>query len=279
MSEMGVMDEEPSCKRASTGVVYRTSGDGPPLFLLHGGAGSWTHWIRNIRALAEHFSVYALDLPGYGESTAPDLNIPTEDYIAIVVETVTEISGSSKVLGLSGFSFGGFVAAGVASELGERVSGVSLVGPAGFPRPDGRNLGLESRRRLEERLGRTATDQEIRDMHRGNLAKLMISKEERIDDLAIALQTSNVSNMRFDSRPLSWSGRMTAYLGKLICPVTFISGEHDRSAHPTIEDRYRQCQAVLPHITLQILPDCGHWAQYEKPDAVNRMLIEFHGGA
>lgn len=279
MQKNQVIDKDPGFDRASTGVAYRSVGGGAPLFLLHGGAGSWTHWIRNIHALGERHRVHALDLPGYGESTAPHLDIAVEDYIAIVTNTISEIAGSHEKIGLSGFSFGGFIAAGVASILGGRVSGVSLIGPAGFTRPEGRNLGLEGRRRLEERLGRTATDQEIRDMHRRNLAKLMISKEERIDEQAVSLQAANVATMRFNSRPLSWSGRMTEYLGKLACPVTYISGDQDRSAHPTIEDRFRQCQAALPRITLQIIPDCGHWAQYEKPDAVNRILIGFHGGA
>jgi pimeloyl-ACP methyl ester carboxylesterase len=279
MLETSGVEKEPTLQRASTGVAFRSAGDGPPLFLLHGGAGSWTHWIRNIHPLGEHFSVHALDLPGYGESTAPDLDIPVGDYITIAAETVSEIASSRERIGLSGFSFGGFVAVGVASQLGERVSGVSLVGPAGFARPEGRNLGLEGRRRLEERLGRAATDQEIRGMHRRNLEKLMISKNERIDELAVSLQAANVGKMRFNSRPLSWSGRMTDYLKTLACPVIYISGDQDSSAHPTVEDRFRLCQAALPGITLQIIPDCGHWAQYEKPDAVNRILIGFHGRA
>ena len=275
MSDPAIKDKEPALKRASTGVAYRTAGTGVPLFLLHGGSGSWTHWIRNVNPLSSHFAVYALDLPGYGQSTAPSLDIPIKDYIAIVTETVSEIAGPSP-LGLSGFSFGGFLAAGVAATLGSQVSGVSLIGPAGFARPEGRNLGLESRRRLEKRLGRSASEIEIQEMHRGNLAKLMIYKEELIDDLAIATQMSNVSQMRFDSRPLSWSGQMADYLGALSSPVIFISGDHDRSAHPSVENRFQQCRATCPNIRLQIIPDCGHWAQYEKPDTVNRMLIDFH---
>ncbi|MBC7927334.1 MAG: alpha/beta fold hydrolase [Bryobacteraceae bacterium] len=45
---------------------YQVRGEGPPLFLLHGLAGSSRWWARNIEALSGSHRVYALDLPGYG---------------------------------------------------------------------------------------------------------------------------------------------------------------------------------------------------------------------
>ena len=32
-------------------------------------------------------------------------------------------------------------------------------------------------------------------------------------------------------------------------------------------------------IETQIIADCGHWAMYECPDAVNALLLDFHGRA
>ena len=45
----------------------KRKGSGHPIFLFHGGMGSWTHWIRNIDVLAEHFEVRAVDAPSYGD--------------------------------------------------------------------------------------------------------------------------------------------------------------------------------------------------------------------
>ena len=43
----------------------------PPLVLMHGGYGSWWHWIRNVRSLARDRRVYVCDTPGLGESAPP----------------------------------------------------------------------------------------------------------------------------------------------------------------------------------------------------------------
>src|SRR5215831_4771929 len=57
-------------RAAGGSMVWRAWGEGRPLLLLHGASGSWTHWIRNILPLAEHFRVLAPDLPGFGDSDA-----------------------------------------------------------------------------------------------------------------------------------------------------------------------------------------------------------------
>jgi pimeloyl-ACP methyl ester carboxylesterase len=47
---------------------YVTGGSGPPLVLLHGWPQTWFAWREVMPALADHFTVYALDLPGLGDS-------------------------------------------------------------------------------------------------------------------------------------------------------------------------------------------------------------------
>ena len=47
---------------------YVTGGSGPPLVLLHGWPQSWYEWRGIMPALAERYTVYALDLPGLGDS-------------------------------------------------------------------------------------------------------------------------------------------------------------------------------------------------------------------
>ncbi|MEC3980814.1 alpha/beta fold hydrolase [Amycolatopsis sp. H20-H5] len=47
---------------------YVTGGSGPPLILLHGWPQTWFEWRGVMPALAGHYTVYALDLPGLGDS-------------------------------------------------------------------------------------------------------------------------------------------------------------------------------------------------------------------
>ena len=53
-------------------MVWRRWGSGPRcVVLFHGGHGAWSHWIRNIPALAERYTVIAADAPGCGDSSSP----------------------------------------------------------------------------------------------------------------------------------------------------------------------------------------------------------------
>lgn len=53
-------------------LTWHIWGTGPVVVLLHGGSGSWTHWARNVAALAEAgFTALVPDMPGFGESSAP----------------------------------------------------------------------------------------------------------------------------------------------------------------------------------------------------------------
>ena len=69
-------------------VCWRGLGSGSPVVLVHGGHGSWLHWVRNIEALAAHHTVWAVDLPGFGDSDAPE----GEGMAALLAPTLANIN-------------------------------------------------------------------------------------------------------------------------------------------------------------------------------------------
>ena len=102
-----------------------------PLVLLHGGSGSWTHWVRNIDALSQQHAVWAMDLPGMGDSALPPEAKDADDIAPWVAQ------GMDKMLAgiacpVMGFSFGGLTAGFVAARHPERVSRLLLVGVPGL---------------------------------------------------------------------------------------------------------------------------------------------------
>ena len=53
----------------------------PALMMLHGTAGSWEAFCRNLEAHAEHFDCYAIDMIGSGFSDKPDRDYEIPDYV------------------------------------------------------------------------------------------------------------------------------------------------------------------------------------------------------
>ncbi len=106
--------------RLSSGrVTYRRTGTGPPLLLLHGWGGSSRHWYLTMEGLADIRTVYALDLPGYGQS--PPLAEPSSaERLAECVIEFADALGIEQ-FDLNGHSFGAAVATYVAAYYPERV--------------------------------------------------------------------------------------------------------------------------------------------------------------
>ena len=73
-------------------VVARAWGatEAPWLALTHGSFGAWTHWARNIEALATRWRVLAIDMPGMGDSAAPSEPISAESMGAYVAEAIRQ---------------------------------------------------------------------------------------------------------------------------------------------------------------------------------------------
>jgi len=60
--------EEAFADVAGTRVYYLHAGSGRPMLLIHGLVGSSANWRKNVDALAQHASVYAIDLVNMGKS-------------------------------------------------------------------------------------------------------------------------------------------------------------------------------------------------------------------
>ena len=248
-------------------LVWHSWGGGPPLILLHGGYGSWTHWIRNVLPLSRQFRVLAPDLPGLGESATPPEPWTAAGLAAILVDGIDRILPHDAELRLAGFSFGGVIGGSVAAQLGERLRNFTVVGSNG--------LGLERSPTPLRRVRPDADEEEEFATHRYNLNQLMIADPAKIDELALWLQKTNHARARMRSRRFSRSGALIEALPHVKARLGGIWGERDATAYPHVEERARILRSVQPAARFATIPGAGHWVQFEAAEQFTPLLAEF----
>ena len=245
---------------------------GPPVVLLHGGHGSWMHWLRNVQALSQRHALWLPDLPGYHDSDTPPVPEGGEDplgpLLAALQGSLDQLVGRGMPVVLGGFSFGGLVAARLAVQRGH-VERLALVGSGGH---------ATLRRLTVEMVNwRAAPDREAeRAALRHNLRALMLHEEAALDALAFQIHDVSCHGTRFRSKDASLAGGLQAALDVLddrAVPQLLVWGEFDVTADPAPLLAALTCGHPLRHGTL--LQGAGHWAQYERAQAFNALLLRW----
>lgn len=243
-------------------MVWHAWGTGPALVLLHGGSGSWRHWVRNIETFARDRRVIAPDLPGLGCSDLPPQPEDARVMARILADGLAVVAGSERY-DLAGFSFGGVMAGCLAAEMGARVRSLTIVGSGGLGTPRAA-VELVKVRHLSG-AARIAA-------HRTNLARLMIADPARIDDLALAIQDWNTRHSRLKTPQISRGTWLADALPAVRCPVAGIWGGRDAPSLPDIGARERALRALRPELRFVVIDGAGHWVAYEQAVAFNAAL-------
>ena len=96
----------------------------PPLLLIHGFGAAIEHWRYNLAMFAQHTSIYAIDLLGFGGSRKADQLYSAYSWADQVGDFCREIIGCPTVL--VGNSIGSLVALTVAAESPTLVAGLIM---------------------------------------------------------------------------------------------------------------------------------------------------------
>jgi len=238
----------------------------PTIVLLHGGSGSWTHWIRNIEPLlAEGYRVLAIDLPGFGDSDPPAKGGDADALVEPLHEVWQHIRGHDKNI-FMGFSFGGMTAALWLAAYPQDANELVMVGAPGFGLASPKRIPLKGWRHLP-------TEAMQAQAHRHNLLGLMLHNEANLDDMAMRLHVLNVVRDRMTRRRLASTPVLVEAMPKIKCPVHVIFGEFDAFYLDRLPEVERMFKQLTPHlVSWQLIHGMGHWVQYENPAAFQRAL-------
>ncbi|WP_217169658.1 alpha/beta fold hydrolase [Streptomyces sp. AC512_CC834] len=254
-------------------LAYTRVGTGEPLLLLHGIGHHRQAWDPVIDILATEREVTAVDLPGFGESSALPHGLPHD------LPTTNAVLGAfCAELGLerphvAGNSLGGLLAL----ELGREnlVRSVTALSPAGFWTPAERRYAfgvLTGMRRtarslplpLVERLSRTAVG-------RTALTSTIYARPGRRSPEAVVAETLALAHSDGFS-PTLRAGRSVRFTDDVPgIPVTVAWGNRDRLLLPRQGIRAKH---AVPRARLVRLPGCGHVPMNDDPALVARVVLD-----
>lgn len=249
-------------------MVWRVWGEGPPLVLLHGGYGSWRHWIKNIGPLSQRRRVFVADNPGLGDSASVPLPHSGEKLAAVIVEGIDRLIPAPDRFDLVGFSFGGLLGGHVASKMGDRLRNLVVIAPGGL------GIARTTERPPLAKIRPHMSEQELVDAHRHNLSVIMFHDVDKIDDLALYLQQETVKRARVKSPLIARTDTLARVLPNITANMNAIYGEMDDATGDGLERRQALFRSSHPEIDFRVIDAAGHWVMYETPEIFNAMVQE-----
>lgn len=230
----------------STTVHYQVQGKGEPLVLVHGLAGSTVWWRRNVDTLSRHYTVYLVDLPGFGAMRQYRQQFSVAGA-AEWLKDLFEILNVGRV-SLVGHSMGGLIAALFAARWPGRLTKLVLAAPA---------IGLS----------RTAIPTFFLP-----LARQLVSVDPRfIPMLARDAARAGFSTLLRAARELLQMN-IEQELAQIAAPCLLVWGQRDPLVPLTLG---RPLQEKIRHSRLCILPNAGHILMYDCAPEFNRAVLDF----
>jgi pimeloyl-ACP methyl ester carboxylesterase len=252
-------------------IHYLKSGHGPPVVLVHG-FGAWSFsWRKNIKPLSKYFTVYAIDLLGFGLSDKPREGPYTIESQAALVSAFMENVGLKKAT-LIGNSLGGEIAMRIAVRYPGKVDSLILIDSSGYrekpyipewvPRP----IFKATLRTFF--LNRSQVEKTIRLAY----YKDRLINSNIIDGYYLPTKTRGVEDALVSMSKQLQLGRGRTTINLIERPTLIVWGKHDQII--PVDDAFRLRRAIK-HSRIVVINDAGHAPQEEKPAVVNTLIRAF----
>lgn len=256
------------------------AGSGPPLLILHGTGGHAETYQRNIGPLSKHFRVIVPDMIGHGFSGRPNVDYTLDDFAdhLFALLDVMEIDRAH----VSGESLGGCIAAWMTITRPERIDRLVL-NTGILDRPD--EKGLVQLADLEQRTRKLADDCSL-DTVRRRLEWLVLDSQTMTEEMVhIRHRIYNQPGM-VDSVVRVMNAVLSMNRG-LYCGRDYLARERMAEiTRPTLVlwsdhnpgkpfDVIKPAIDLIPDAEVHIIKDAAHWPQFEQPEVVNGLMIDF----
>jgi pyruvate dehydrogenase E2 component (dihydrolipoamide acetyltransferase) len=249
-------------------VRYLKLGEGgTPALLIHGFGGDLNNWLFNHADLAAHRTVWALDLPGHGES-GKSVESGSAQELADAVIAFMDDRGIGRAH-LIGHSMGSLVAMTVADKAPTRVASLSLISAAGLGKEinGGYISGFtegSNRNALKPQLAKLFADPTL--VTRQLVEDIV--KYKRLEGVQDALRKISASAFEGDVQRSGYRDRLAGLAPRILV----IWGDGDQIIPAS------HAQGLPGDVSVHVLEGKGHMVQMEAASEVNRLLNDFLEG-
>ncbi len=235
---------------AGADVHYQVAGQGEPVVLVHGLSGSSHWWIRNLSALAGSYTVYLVDLPGFGAMSQHPGRLMLSELATWLLQWMDAVR--LERVRLIGHSMGGAIAIQCAAQRPGAIAQLALAAPAAIP------VGHLTLWSYAPPL----------------VEALAAMTPSFLPILAYdALRAGPRTLLRMSRDLLTHDVRDE--LRQVTAPTLLLWGRRDSLVPPALGHVMRQ---ELAHAELHILDGAGHVVMYDRPAAFNRAVLAFFAG-
>jgi len=215
-----------------------------------------------IEHLAQHAEVIAPSHPGFGHSELPSGMSSVDDLAYFYLDLIEQLDLREIVV--VGASFGGWIAAEIATKTTERLSRLILIGALGAKfgtrdQSDILDVFATPPSRWEERSFRDPA------VWKRDYALLP-------DDELTAIARNREATAHFAWNPYMYNPKLRGRLHRIRIPTLVLWGAHDGFAPPAYGKNY--C-AAIPGATFEQVDEAGHFPHIEQPAKVAQRVIEF----
>ncbi len=245
----------------SLSVHYVVKGHGKPVVILHGWGTNLQSFNQVIHDLSAYYQVFALDFPGFGESSEPDSAYALSDYADLTKAFLDELGILNPVV--VGHSFGGRVAIKLSGQV--QYSKLILVNSAGI-KPDRKPsyyLKVNGFKAM-----RFASKLPVFSYLLSEPVKAYSEKYSSADyKMATPIMKQVLSKVVNED--------LKAYLPNISVPTLLIWGDQD-TATPLSDAQVME--SLIPDAGLVVFDGAGHFTYLEQPSRFLAILKTFIGG-